>query len=309
LASILEFLTADFRGQLGWAGFYAAYCGYRIFPTSSRKIPLVKGWQAAATTDLAQIWEWWGMQWPAAEIGWALPVNIVVADLDEKDGRHGFRDFERLEGCDLRSVAAPVFLTPSGGAQILYLASKPYKNVAPAIKGMGIDTRAAGGFVLLPGHQNGRRWLKSPLDVEMPPAPVWLAPALRETRTPAAPTSPDIHLMAASDPWAQRSALKALDRACTLIVNAQPGERHDTCYKQCFFIGGLIERGDIAYETAKPRLLEVIRAVAGRHRPPWRNVDKWVEESIQIGITKPIPLTDTQIFMRSLLARLAEAKR
>jgi putative DNA primase/helicase len=285
---------------LDWALAYAR-AGMRVFPCRSDKRPLTEHGFKDATTDPEIIRRWW-MTWPRADVGWALSADVVVADLDMKSGQNGFRDFERLEGCDPRSVIAPMSATPSGGLQIFYRASRSYKNLAPAIPGTGIDTRSEGGFVVLPAHKNGRSWVKSPLDVEMPPAPAWLDCAMRETRTRPTPTS-----VPSSDPWAERKALSALDRACSLIAAAACGSQDATRHAQCFFIGGMIANGDIPYEAAYARLVEAAHAQPA-YRGPWRNLEKRVEDSIRARIAHPLPFSDTELFIRNLRLRLEARK-
>ena len=82
-------------------------------------------------------------------------------------------------------VLTPQATTPSGGMQLFFAATKPYKNPV-AIGGTGIDTRTVGGYVVLPlprqwprmaapTHWRGRRSL---------PAPAWLDIALRQAPSP-----------------------------------------------------------------------------------------------------------------------------
>ena len=53
-----------------------------------------------------------------------------------------------------------------------------------------------------------------------------------------------------SDSWAQKKALAELERACAKIVAAPCGAQDSTRHAQCFYIGGLIARGDLGYEEA-----------------------------------------------------------
>jgi Bifunctional DNA primase/polymerase, N-terminal len=112
----------------------------------------------------------------------------------------------------------PQASTPSGGLHLIYRASKAYRNLAPALVGTGIDTRTAGGYIVLSGPGNGREWIRNLIGADgvmrpLAPAPSWLDSALRSTPSTRSPLmlAPRSALAPASvDPWAQR---KALERA------------------------------------------------------------------------------------------------
>src|SRR6516164_1412692 len=142
------------------SGLLRAYANYglRLFPCRADKKPLVPHWRDDATCDDAAIAAWL-RQWPHADWAWAVAATVVVVDIDVKGGKNGYRDFERLDGHDPRTVDAPAATTPSGGMQIFYAAAKLYKNRV-AISGTGLDTRTLGGYVVLPGEANGREWLR-----------------------------------------------------------------------------------------------------------------------------------------------------
>jgi hypothetical protein len=284
---------------------YAAL-GLRTFPVTARKIPLIK-WRDGATTDPATIEGLW-RKWPHAEPGWALPAGVVVVDVDIKNGKNGYSDFARLEGCDPRTVGAPMATTPSGGLQVFYAATKPYVNRAPIAPGLGIDTRTEGGLVVLPSAGNGRQWLKS-LDTPMPPAPAWLDCVVKKEPLILAPKGalkgPGTSETPA-DPCARRKALALLDRACAAIVAAPVGERHNTLNRECFTIGGIIGRGDIAYVDAYGPLLAAAQTV--RHVPPWRNLERTVARMLEDGLNKPLEVSPVDLFVRAMRARLAARK-
>ena len=130
---------------LSWALSYGSH-GMSVFPISASKDPLVR-WRKGdagqrATTDSATIERWWA-KWPFADCGWALPMDVLVADVDRKNGRDGFADFKHLFGCDPRDVETPMTSSPSGGLHLFYRAAKPYKNAA-MIDETGLDTRSEG---------------------------------------------------------------------------------------------------------------------------------------------------------------------
>jgi Bifunctional DNA primase/polymerase, N-terminal len=69
--------------------------GMAIFPVKADKIPLTPHGLKNATTDLPTIIAWW-RRFPFADIGWAIPESAIVIDIDRKNGRDGFKDFEGI---------------------------------------------------------------------------------------------------------------------------------------------------------------------------------------------------------------------
>ena len=122
-----------------------------------------------------------------------------------------------------------------------------------------------------------------------PRAPLTLAP-----RSALAPAS--------SDSWAQKKAQAQLERACAKIIAAPCGAQDSTRHAQCFYIGGLIARGDLGYEEAYAALLEAACAMPV-HRDPWRNLDARVARSIESGMERPLALSETEQWVRNFRAR------
>jgi hypothetical protein len=92
--------------------------GFPIFPVNVfrrgdrwRKVPHVKDWAQAATTDPDKIREWW-MQWPLAMPGLPLErCGLVVVDADRHGGADGVAAF-REQGA---MPCHPIVATKSGG--------------------------------------------------------------------------------------------------------------------------------------------------------------------------------------------------
>ena len=295
---------------LAWALRYAA-AGLLIFPVNANKKPLTTHGFKDATSDPATI-EAWLQKWPHCEFAWAVPAGVVVVDVDVKHGKNGYRDFERLAGCDPRDVPTPQATTPSGGLQLFYAASKPYKN-AVAIDRTGIDTRAEGGYVVLPLPGNGREWLRPLIGADGATEPLLLrsrrgatVAALRKAPSPrrAAGLAPRSALVpTSSDSWAQKKALAALAQACARIVAAPCGAQDGTRHAQCFYIGGLIARGDLGYEEAYAALLGAARAMPV-YRDPWRDLESRVARSLEAGIGRPLVISEDELLMRRFRARM-----
>ena len=144
--------------KLEWALSHARR-GIRIFPCEpGTKIPAIEGWQQKATTDEAQIREWW----TDPVMGWELDRNpatptgngTIVIDLDNKGGRNGSLNFATWADCegwdDIRTYRVG---TPSGGEHLWVTVEGQYTNRA-GYPAKGVDVRADGGLVLLPGAEN-----------------------------------------------------------------------------------------------------------------------------------------------------------
>jgi putative DNA primase/helicase len=269
--------------SLAWAQAYAAH-GLPIFPCRADKTPLTPHGLKDATRDPTVI-EDWLQRWPFADLAWALPATVVAVDIDVKPGRNGYQSFKLLEGRDPRDILTPSASTPSGGMHLLYAAPKPYRNRV-AIEGTGIDLRAEGGYVVLPGHNNGRRWMNKLRMTPLAPAPAWLDSGLKESPSPSDFPS---FSSSPSQSLKREQALATLAHACARIIGAPCGEQDITRHQQCFYIGGLIGRGDLDYATAFAALAAAARAMPV-YRDPWCDLDRRVERSLKAGIERPLVL-------------------
>ena len=266
---------------LAWPLAYVAH-GLLLLPVKANKTPLTPHGLRDASGDPAVI-EGWGRRWPFADWGWALAAAVVAIDIDVKPGRNGYQDFRYLQGCDPRDVMTPSASTPAGGMHLFYAAAKPYRNRV-AIDGTEIDLRADGGYVVLPGHRNGRWWINKLRTTPLAPAPAWLDCALKDRTSP-----PDFSCARslASEPLEREQALAELERACSTIICAPCGEQDNTRHQQCFYVGCLIRRGDLDYATAFLALVAAARAMP-TYRNPWRNLDERVARSIKAGMVRPL---------------------
>jgi Bifunctional DNA primase/polymerase, N-terminal len=283
---------------LGQVLRYAA-AGMRIFPVNARGAPLTKHGFKDATSD-PEVIKAWRRERAHCDFGWAVPANTIVVDLDMKHGKNGFKDFRDRAGYDPHDVLTPQSTTPSGGMHLIYKATKPYKN-SVAINGTGIDTRTEGGYVVLPLAGNGRQWLRPLIGAALLPAPAWLDCVLRPAPLVLAPRAAVVP--PSSDSWAQKKALAELGRACDRIAAAPCGAQDATRHAQCFYIGGLIARGDLGYKAAYVALLEAALAMPAYHDPS-RNIEERVARSIKAGMERPLNISETEQWMRDFRARM-----
>lgn len=129
---------------------------------------------AAATTDEAQIRQWWA-KWPAANIGIATGQGSQLAVVDI-DGQKGFDTLARVIAEHGGGEQLPMTLTARSGrdgpgAHLYFLCEAP----SPSNSGDGLDIRGDGGNLVAPPsmHVSGRpyAWVNAIAPAPMPP---WL---------------------------------------------------------------------------------------------------------------------------------------
>lgn len=135
---------------------------------SKGKHPRTPNGLSDATTDLAQIREWW-TKWPNANIGVRTGDGVGVVDLDGPIGIASGRQM---------GLVSPIKTITGNGEQLWYLVPEGQKLVTRQAKKLapGVDTRGTGGYVLVPPslHPNGKRylWAGSPISKGLlPPLP------------------------------------------------------------------------------------------------------------------------------------------
>ena len=214
-------------------------------------------------------------------------MTFIVADVDRKDSRDGYADFQRLFGLHPRDAATPMATSPSGGMHVFYRARKAYKNIA-AIDGSGIDARSRGGYVLLPTPGNGREWLRPYIGVtSMLDAPEWFdrhkSASRPEQRRQRLPLSTDSEVL-------DRGRF-ALEQACHAIENAPNGAQETTLNKEAYTVGGMVARGDIPWAEAREELIAAAKRMPA-YGKPWRKLDKKIERALEDGMARPLSPRD-----------------
>jgi hypothetical protein len=121
--------------------------GFKVFPITpgEKKPPLVGAWQNVATSDAAQIEQWWS-QWPGANVGIHCD-GLLVIDVDPKKG--GFESLAALEQ-EVFLEATYEVETPSGGRHLYYRCAGGARNGVDVL-GSGLDIRTTAGYVLAAG--------------------------------------------------------------------------------------------------------------------------------------------------------------
>ena len=163
-----------------YADYYTKNMGLRVFPCNG-KTPATSHGCKDATTDPAQIAEWWGGG-STYNVAIATGNGLVVLDVDTNHDAGKFGD-ETL--ADLEQQYGPLpetwtCLTGGGGVHYYFQCDDPALTVAAGFA-PGLDYRGAGGYVLAPpsAHPTTGRayeWEASstPTSVPLAPLPDWL---------------------------------------------------------------------------------------------------------------------------------------
>ena len=139
--------------------------------------------------------------------------------------------------------------------------------------------------------------------VPLAEAPAWLDVAIKKPPLVLAPQAALVQPTSDSDSSAQKAARAQLERACAKIVAAPPGSQDATRHAQCYLVGGFIGRGDLGYEESFAALLAAALAMPA-YADPWRNLETRVARSIEAGMAAPLPLSETEAWVRNFRARM-----
>jgi hypothetical protein len=161
----------------------AAGRGWRLFPVEAGgKLPLLKGWPEAATSNIGQL-AVWAHQYRACNWGLATGTvsDLVVIDVDGAEGRASLASLER------QGLTLPVTLTVAtgraeGGEHRYYRppSGVEIRNDQSGKIGPRIDVRGTGGFVVCPPsiHASGKQYRFLDSSVPVATLPAWIVERL-----------------------------------------------------------------------------------------------------------------------------------
>jgi hypothetical protein len=174
------------------------------------KEPLTAHGVHDCSTDPEQIGEWWA-RWPDANIGLAIGDDLVIFDVDPRNGG----DPAQLSTLGLDMSQAPTQRTAGGGWHVAY--RKPHTiDLVGKLGGMdGLDVLSGARYIVAePSIVNGRqyRWERHPLDMDPPRLPLEIAERLRKRAAPP-PASTAQRAASASTPAVDAPPLHVLEHA------------------------------------------------------------------------------------------------
>ena len=162
------------------AEYYTKNMGLRVFPCNG-KTPATSHGCKDATTDPAQVAEWWGGG-STYNVAIATGNGLVVLDVDTNHDAGKFGD-ETLADLEQQYCPLPetwTCLTGGGGVHYYFQCDDPALTVAAGFA-PGLDYRGAGGYVIAPPSihpTTGRayEWEASstPTSIPLAPLPDWL---------------------------------------------------------------------------------------------------------------------------------------
>lgn len=259
----------------GWAAWYAAQ-GVPVFPLRPGHKKPLRGSHGVddATTDAATVAAWWA-QYPDANIGAATGVLFDCVDVD---GPEGAASLDALYPEGWPATVALV-RTPRPGGLHCYVPTMGAPVKAGGRGGLpkGVDTRGAGGYVVLPPsrlveirdaaggveqHAGVYAW-----EGDTPtfgPAQVATVRACKPWRrvwdTPvpvAAPAGPRAPLTPSQG--TSRYGARVLDDEAATVAAAGPGGRNDALNRAAFKVGQLVPH-EVTEADALAALADAARA-------------------------------------------------
>jgi hypothetical protein len=171
-------VTRTFNTPLDGA-LYAIGRGLPVVPLHGGKFPTMEDWPNKATTDKDQV-----LAWDAASPGvnWGVHCdNMVVVDVDVKDGKAGLDNWQRLLRENGGIGSTLIVKTPSGGYHFYFTGPSIAKNSVGKL-GQGLDTRTRGGQVVFAGSRTEQGEYIIEREADIAPAPGWLITKVQEAK-------------------------------------------------------------------------------------------------------------------------------
>jgi len=270
------------KEKLGDAALHYAALGWPVFPCREKNQPLTTHGFKDASTNPAQIAEWW-RRWPLAWIGVATGHTFAVLDIDLREDRNGLETLKALgvEGLPV----TPTVKTPSGGYHLYFAQAEPPITTTVGATGRGIgvglDWRGLGGYVILP-PSGEYHWITR--DVPLAPVPPVLMPKERKGVA--------IKGTAARCEELGEYGEAALRSAVENILNAPNGQQEATLSYEAYTIGQLAAAGGVPVELALDVLIDAGKRLTNYDAArPWRRGEaaRKVRARFHKGLEHPRP--------------------
>ena len=217
---------------------------------------------ASTEERLARIW-WERHPGRGIALATGEPSGVWVLDLDGEEGVASFLALQEEHG---RIPPTPTSRTGGGGWHGLFRMpeGRDVRNSARRV-GPGIDVRGTGGYVVLPpsGHVSGRRyeWVagRSPDDLQVAHAPIWLLDLVAPVRTELPPARHEAPIHAGT-PRRLAYVRAAIESECLELARTGEGARNNRLNEAAFSLARFVATGE-----ADPERLAYALTCAARH--------------------------------------------
>ena len=190
-----------------------------------------------------------------ADANVGLVCGIVAWALDV-DGDDGLSTLADLEDANRWLPLGPASLTGSGGQHLLFAATSRVGNSVRRLP--GLDTRGAGGFIVLPDstHPNGNRyrWLpgREPWSLPLPEAPLWLLDQIDPPRQAYQAAQP----VRATSSYVQSAMTAELER----VARAPAAQRNSTLFRSACALSRFVVAGELGANAVAAALIGTAEA-------------------------------------------------
>jgi len=256
---------------------YAAR-GWPVFPCGTDKKPLTPHGFKDASTEPQAIRAWW-QRWPGAAVGVDCGgAGLFVIDCDVKNGADGIGAFEALGIAHTEALHAQ---TPSGGLHVVYKNTGAQLGNTAGKLAPGIDTRGAGGYILLPPSQIAAGSYTALDDWQREPGalPGALRALLEKMPRPTPPAAAAPARHSSGRGYGAAALLAEVDR----VTQAMEGTRNETLNSAAFNLGQLIAGGELSPGIVRAELLRAA-LVAGLGES---EAQKTIDSGINGGLGSP----------------------
>jgi hypothetical protein len=281
--------------------------GWPVFPCKpSNKAPYIKAGLNSATIDLDVIKDWWE-EWPHAMIGVRMGEHSGVWAIDpdapdepgKPDGRLNWAKLCAENGGCPHTHA---HRTPGGGKHLLFKwrADQPITNKEGRLKGLGINVRGEGGYIIAPPSQrhDGKAYeIEEPLDhFNFAEAPEWLYDLILAKPEP----SISERALALVSPPVSRDTRAYVEAAvrneCAAVASIAAGAgRNNQLNTSAFSLGTLVGAGELSEHVVQDALYQA--SVVNGHVADKgdRQTNATIRSGLQAGIKQPRKIPDQRI--------------
>ena len=281
--------------------------GFRVFPCESDgKTPL----SAAAPrgckdstlyTDQAR--DWWE-QYPTANIGIHAGNDVIIIDLDTKNGKDGVADAEKVTGKPIADLmeGCPCVRTPTGGLHLYYRCPSNVKFKATSGLGEtgGIDIRTGNTYVVAPPSRLADggvyTWINQPVRVrDLPPLPeTW------EAFIPRA----DLHATIPATLPTFTPTCDIMDRVYKWLDNAEHAIAGQGGSRLTYKALCGVYHGFALNETQLREAFQYFSAT--RCNPPWDNPNQFDHKIAEVLASNPPPRGSGYLLEESYIPTIGE---